>query len=436
MHTVRTRLTGVLVALAVAITMVAASTPAVAAPQVDLVSLDNSGTAIEPVVSLDLSADGRVLLLASTEALVPGKAQPAVWNLYRRDLVTGNVELVSATTDGGYSTQSIWIWQAELSADGRFVAFSSSAADLASGQDNNGTDDVFVRDMASGTTTRVSSTMSGSAGNGSSKHASISGDGRYVAFSSDATDLVDGDDNGQGDIVVVELASGIATIASVDSSGKQADEPSVFPSLDYDGSVIAFQSGATNLSSVPANVWPDVFVRDLDTGQTEQLTTDLAGGPTNGASYRPDLSDDGNIVAFDSLASDLVANDTNNRSDVFVIDRSAGTVERVSVRSNGAQGNNDSYLGGISGDGKTVAFDSHATNLVWGDTNGTGDAFLHRLVGGVTQRLSQGPGGWNPNEWSGLADVDHDGTTAVFDSRADNILPGPSPSYGTYRVQS
>ncbi len=429
------RRVGMLVAAVASV--LAGSTPSSAAPQVELASVTPTGTAIEPAWLLDFSADGRYVVFASSMELVPGNPPPIpiAHHLYRRDVNSGSIELVSESMGGGYSTTPYWDWdQAAISDDGRYVAFSSAADDLVAG-DTNGFDDVFVRDMVAGTTTLLSQSPTGQPADGPSWNVAISGDGDVIAFNSDAANLVADDDNGRDDIVVVERTTGVASLASVDSTGKQSDGDSRAPALSYDGRFVAFESLATTLTSVPATNWFEIFVHDRTSGETEQISTTPSGGPANQRSSDPDISADGNLVAFDSHASDLVANDTNNEGDVFVADRSNDTIERVSVRSNGVEANAQSAGARISGDGSTVVFESDATNLVWNDSNQVVDVFLHRIGPSRTFRLSRGPGGWNPNNGSVRAMVNRIGTAAVFWTEADNILSVPSPASGIYLAQ-
>src|SRR3989442_1062694 len=269
-----------------------------------------------------------------------------------------------------------------VSADGLVAAFDSVATDLVGG-DNNGVDDVFAHDRSSGTTERVSVDSKGKQANGLSLWPSVSGDGRFVAFQSVATNLVPGDTNGAQDVFVHDRLTGVTMRASVAShSGRQADGASNGPAISADGRFVAFVSGASNL--VPGGV-PGVYVHDLLKGGTERVSVDSAGNQGNnqsvgpgirgGPTFGPKISGDGRFVAFDSIATNLVPDDTNTcalRSvysflvagqcpDVFVHDRQTGATFRVSVDSAGAQSNGPSTDPAINGDGSVVAFFSAAT---------------------------------------------------------------------------
>src|SRR6185295_7315477 len=173
---------------------------------------------------------------------------------------------------------------------------------------------------------------------------------------------------------------------SVDSSGTQANYWSSSPSISKDGRVVSFISYATNLVTGDTLGFVDILVHDLSTGTTERVSVDSSGAEANDGSYSSSISADGSIVAFDSYASNLVGGDNNNTSDVFVHDRTTGITELVSLNSRGFQAND--HCGGcsISADGDVVTFSSYATNLVTGDTNATIDGFFRERILGSTER--------------------------------------------------
>jgi Tol biopolymer transport system component len=311
-----------------------------------------------------------------------------------------------------------------ISSDGRFVAFSSVADNLVAG-DGNGTWDVFVRDWIAGTTERVSVDSSGTEGNDESWWPSISEDGRYVAFMSSATNLVAGDTNGVTDIFVRDRAAGTTIRVDVDSSGNPGDHDAVYPSISGDGSLVSFASSATNLVPGDTNGFADVFVHDLTTGITERESLDSSGGEANGHSDYTALSADGLSVAFTSRATNLVSGDTNGLEDAFVHDRVTGITERVSVDSSGAEGNGVVYYQlSISADGGSVAFTSRASNLVPNDGNNRLDVFVHDRASGATERVSVDSSGAEGRRDSLEAAISADGQTVAFFSYADNFVAG------------
>jgi Tol biopolymer transport system component len=253
---------------------------------------------------------------------------------------------VSVTRHGGDPTRSSS--DPSITPDGRYVAFSSLASDLVA-EDRNGDPDVFVRDLVLGTTTLVSVALGGGAANGISWVPSISADGRYVAFQSAATNLVPGDRNHTADIFVRDLVAATTTRVSVDTDGGDPDDISSSATISSDGRYVSFASLATDLVAGDGNRKEDVFVRDMVAGTTTRVSVDTGGGDANDSSSDPSVSTSGRFVAFSSFASDLVLGDQNFIPDVFVRDLMAGTTVRVSVDVDGGDPNNASFDPDFSG---------------------------------------------------------------------------------------
>jgi Tol biopolymer transport system component len=251
-----------------------------------------------------------------------------------------------------------------ISSDGRFVAFVTAAALVP--QDTNGLIDVYVFDRGTRVFTRVSVASDGSDGNGTSERPSLSADGRYIVFESDASNLVTGDSNDRFDIFRHDRVTGETLRVSVASDGGESNGVSFFGKVSDDGNLIAFASSAFNLVANDANGASDIFVRNVTAGTTTRISVTGSGGEADLASTGPAISGDGRFVAFGSIATNLVGNDTNNVSDVFVRDRALSTTTRVSVSSTGLQGDRRSVTPAISSDGRFVSFLSDATNLVPG----------------------------------------------------------------------
>ena len=255
---------------------------------------------------------------------------------------------------------------AAITPDGRFVAVSALATNLVPG-DTNESADIFVRDRHTGKTERVSLNSQGQEGNGHSgfigvrSKPSISADGRFVAFSSDATNLVERDTNNGVDVFVHDRWTGATTRVSVTSGGAQADGFSYAPAISLLGRFVAFVSDATNLG-VPTEPFPKdhIYVHDRLTGTTERASVNSAGVPGDAASHFPDISPDGRVVAFVST-SENVAPGANGFRQVFVHDRISGKTERVSQDADGDPGDFDSDLPSLSFSGRLVAFVSNAT---------------------------------------------------------------------------
>ncbi len=303
-----------------------------------------------------------------------------------------------------------------MSLDGRFVAFASGAQGLVTG-DTNGKPDVFLRDRVAGTTTRVSVTSGGGQGNGRSDLPSISRDGRYVAFFSQATNLVSGDTNGRSDIFVRDVVAGSTRRVSIPAAGGQANGDSSFPSISDNGQQVAFSSAASNLVSGDGNGLQDIFVRDLAAGTTSRVSVSSTGAGGNGPSIVPRISGNGDVVAFVSDAANLVPGDTNGSRDVFARVRSTNTTQLVSVGVGGAPADSLSADPALSRDGRYVAFDSSASNLVPGDTNGFQDVFVRDRLAGTTQLVSAWPSGTPSNMLSTAPDISENGQIVVFVSQ-------------------
>jgi hypothetical protein len=311
-----------------------------------------------------------------------------------------------------------------VSDDGRYVAFFSMASNLVAG-DTNGVADIFVRDTVNGTTTRVSVDSSGTQGNyGAYYFPSISGDGRYVAFTSAATNLVSGDTNSRSDAFVHDMVSGATTRVSLDSSGAQVNDESDYPSISDDGRYVAFFSIATNLVSGDTNGTWDVFVRDRTDGTTVRASVDSSGTQANSGSYYPRISANGRYVVYHSGATNLVASDTNGHYDIFMRDLVTSSTALVSVTSSATQGDSDCSWSTVSSDGRYVTFSSGATNMVSGDANGSQDIFVRDRTGGTTTRVSVDTAGTEANGSSYNAAVSADGRYVVFATSASNLVSG------------
>jgi Tol biopolymer transport system component len=308
-----------------------------------------------------------------------------------------------------------------LDSSGRFVAFESDATDLVPG-DTNGERDIFVRDRLLGLTNRISVSSSGAQANGDSNGAALDAKGRFVAFVSSASNLVAGDTNGVVDVFVHDLRTGETSRVNVSSAGAQANNGSLTAAIDAKGRFVAFHSSADNLVAGDTNGLDDVFIHDRKTGETTRVSVGSAGTQANAGCFTPALDAKGRFVAFSSSADNLVAGDTNDETDIFVHDRKTGETTRVSVSSGGVQGNGDSQLPALDAKGRFVAFQSLASNLVAGDTNGQRDVFVHDRKTGGTSRVSVGNTGAQGNNASGDPDLDARGRFVAFESSASNLV--------------
>ncbi|PKQ38049.1 MAG: hypothetical protein CVT59_02115, partial [Actinobacteria bacterium HGW-Actinobacteria-1] len=397
--------------------------------------------------SAAISADGQFVAFYTGNVLVEEDTND-YRDWYLKDLATGDVTLVSVADDESPANDdySEGDGRASVSGDGRYVAFDSYASNLIGEEaDNNGSEDIFVRDVVDGTTVRVSIASDGTEADYGSWDPSISDDGRYVSFTSDATNLVEGDDNGYNDVFVHDLQTGTTTRVSVDAEGGQANEScgtseisgdgstiaflsaaslveddsngytdvyvktladgsiaraSVasdgteandsssdydFPALSEDGQLVVFISSASNLVDDDANDERDVFMHDFGTGETVLVSLNSAGEQTYDYPEDPSMSADGRFVTFEDEAGEmkpvsvsdlsLVNGDVNNEDDIVLKDMQTGTVSMVTVSSEGNPADDASYGPVISGDGMVIAYTSDATNLVADDTNDCSDVF-------------------------------------------------------------
>jgi hypothetical protein len=355
----------------------------------------------------------RLVLASLLASLLPGlvEAQPA---LTRASLGTGTVE--------GNQPSS----KASVSGNGRWVAFVSLASNLVVG-DTNGTPDIFVRDRWTGTTTRVNVGPGGAEATGSALGSDapvISADGRFVAFQSWSTNLVAGDTNNLSDVFVHDLQTGTTTRVSVGPAGVEANAGCADPSISANGRFVAFESGANTLVAGETGNIIDIFVHDRQTGTTTRASVGLSGVQSNGPSLDASISADGRFVAFDSFATNLVPGGGNNAKHIFVHDRQAGTTIRASVGPAGVLGIANSDDPAISGDGRWVTFVSQANNLVVGDANGREDVFVHDVQTGVTTRVSVGLAGAEADWSSGSPAISGDGRWVAFHSSATNLVAG------------
>ena len=311
-----------------------------------------------------------------------------------------------------------------VSADGRYVAFVSEAENLAGPA--NGLADVFLADRQTGAITAVSTVPgSAAAADGASFSVDISADGRYVVFDTAATNLVPGDENGMADVLRYDAQTGETILISRrGAAGAQGDGPSSFPTVSGDGDRVAFVSQASILVGGDTNNKSDVFVRDVLAATTSRASTDASGRQAKGLSDAAVIADGGTWVQFSSSAANLVSGDTNRARDVFLKNLGTGKVIRASVRSNGTQGNGASSVGDLSANGAVSAYSSLASNLVKGDTNNTGDVFVYDRAAKTTVRASK-DGPTEGNDQSFAATISADGTYAAFQTWATNLVPGP-----------
>lgn len=392
-----------------------------------------------------ISANGRyVIYVTKIDELTNDTNR--VSDVLMQDLATGSLSLISVSSQGALgNSPASTLDRPAVSADGRFIVFASDATNLVAG-DTNGEADLFLRDTIAGTTTRVSVATNGAQIPANTFQSaflpSISADGRFVAFQSN---VPLGGIRGEGRtsdaaIFVRDVAAGTTTQVSVNSSGTAANAASLSPSISADGRFVAFQSLASNLVPEDTGIDYDVFVHDRLTRTTTLVSVNSQGQkgtgnstnevPDNNSSRNPVLSPNGRYVVFESGATNLVPNDTNGVTDLFMRDLQTQQTARISVSSSGNQANGSSGLGfsksAVSSDGRFVVFQSFADNLVPGDTNNALDVFVRDTVAGTTSRVSVNNDGQEP--LSGFlrtasfdGSISADGGRIVFMSNGKNM---------------
>jgi Tol biopolymer transport system component len=365
-----------------------------------------------------ISADGRFVVFASSAPDLVAVPWNGMWQIYLRDRGAGTTELISVTASGLPGNEGSGV-DASINADGRYVAFASNASDLVSG-DTNLNSDIFVRDRGTGVTERVSISGNGAQATGGSDESSISADGRYVAFTSWASNLVAGDTNASGDVFVRDREAGTTTRISIAPDGTQAVN-SRYPIISADGRYVAFVS-----SESPEDYGGSIFVRDRQAGATERVDLSTSGEPANRKSSAPVISADGRYVAFTSSATNLVPGDTSWTDDIFVRDRIAGTTERVTKATVGE----GIWHLSISADGRYIAFDT-AANMVPGDNNRYEDVFVHDRQLRTTVRASVNSSGFQGNGISYHPALSADGRFVAFQSAAYNLVPNDANTWSS-----
>jgi len=375
-----------------------------------------------------ISADGRyVAFMSLSDNLVPPDTNDK-YDIFVRDVVGGTIQRITMAHDGGEPDgHSLYPY---ISATGRYVVFESDAANLVEG-DTNGMRDAFLYDRQTQGTRRVSVAHDAGEPDGESRLPSVTDDGRYVAFDSTATNLVVDDQNAHCDVFVRDLVAGTTERVSIAQDGAEGNSSSYYGRISADGKLVAFHSAARNLVAGDTNWDWDTFVRDRQSQTTERVSVSSGGAEGSGDSIFPAVSPDGRYVVFHSFAPNLVPDDSNGTYDVFVRDRAAGTTERVSIGSDGAEGDGTSYaiaeshLAGhaaVSPDGRYVAFNSSAANLVHGDDNETWDVFVRDRTTGITERVSVPNNAGGAPVWSFWPAMSANGRYIAFHA-ANTLLP-------------
>jgi Tol biopolymer transport system component len=340
------------------------------------VSLNSNGReGDQDSLAPSISADGQFIAFTSTSTNLAGnKCDNGFNQIYVRNQTNGATRCVSVNSNGQEGNQHSHA--SSISADGTLIAFDSAATNLAGSKCNNGFSHIFVHDLTAETTICVSLRTDGDEGNGDSFDPSISADGRVVVFQSTATNLADRCSNGNAHIYTHNLATGETSCVSVNNDGKQSNGNSAQARVSGDGRFVVFQSDPTNFTTRCSNGFSHIFVRDTVEERTTCASIDGHGTQGNNDSVQPSISSDGRFVAFSSAANNLTGNRcTAGNVQVFVRDRADEKTKCASMGPKNVEGNRESINPSISADGSLVTFESDSNNLVKKDTNGFRDVF-------------------------------------------------------------
>jgi Tol biopolymer transport system component len=385
-----------------------------------------SGRSFQP----SISADGRwVAFVSAATNLVAGDTEGYL-DVFLVDRVGRTVERVSQTRSGAGG-----LGDSEgpsVSADGRFVAFVSSAANLVPG-DGNEVRDVFLWDRSSRQVELVSVRADGrSSGNGVSEVPMINRDGTLVVFASDATDLVSGDRNQVRDVFVRDRSRRSTERVSVASDGAEAFDWSDAPTISADGSTVAFHSAAPNLVSGDVNLKWDVFVRDRSRGRTEALVRDVVGDDD---SLYPLVSETGRWVAFSSAATNYAGGPTGGKLVLLLADRQGNRIVRAGGLAPGVLPQSDALAFGISADGRFVSVTTDEPGLAPGGELGFYRTFLFDRLRGIHEWVALSDAGLVAEDSSFYGPVSADGRYLAFVSNASGLVPGDGNAVGDVFVR-
>ncbi len=375
-----------------------------------------------------ISADGRFVAFASptTNLIHSVRDTNGYSDIFVHDRKIGTSRRVSVASSGAQANGASFA--PVISADGRYIAFDSYASNLTAGDRNSATggQDVFVHSTLTGRTVRISTPNGGGSADGESGFPSISADGRYVAYDSTATNLVAADTNARGDVFVWDRDARVGRTARVSLGllGQQANGGSGLASISADGRKVAFVSSATNLVPLDTNHHPDVFVRDQSTALTLRASVRADGRENQAPAFDPAISPDGTHVAFHT-AWPLTDVDTDYTTDVYLRDLRGMAITMVSSRRAGSNDKivrGESYGASVGAGGRYVAFTSYAGDLLAGDTNGHNEVYVRDTSTGQLRRVAMTATGQQADQQSYGASITADGRHLAFGSGAQNLV--------------
>jgi Tol biopolymer transport system component len=417
-------------------------TASLAQPTIERISVAIGGLPDAPSFNARTSGDGSlVVFLSAASNLVPNDINGHA-DIFVFDRSSGSTQRVSLSfLDADPNDNS---FPGVLSNDGRFVAFGSAASNLVRG-DFNTVPDIYLFDRATQTTIVMSLSQEGQGGGAVvDLPPAISGDGLFVAFASQADSLVDNDDNEASDVFVFDRSTEAVEVMTYTSLGspdtRTANGTTAGPAISHDGCIVAFYSDAANLVPQDTNSVRDVFVRNRCSGDIERVSVSSSGteanGPSEAGGGAPGMSADGRFVVFFSTAQNLDPADATGTTNIYIRDRSDGTTRLVSRTSSGEAANGPSQTPSVSADGRFVVFQSLASNLVEGDSNGHVDVFVANVETGEIRLVSLTASGDPANGDSSNPQISSDGTRIVFQSSAQLTGDDTDSLVDTYSAQN
>ncbi len=388
------------------------------AVRVSLGEMGTEGNDNSDICASSLSADGRFLAFDSFATNMVALDFNRHADVFVRDLaqdLTVRISLNSSGVEGSMASAA-----PSISGDGRFIAF-QSYADNFIGNDQNFAEDVFVHDRQSGQTECISVGMFGRTGNGRSWSPVISADGHYVCFVSRANDLVQGDGNWNADVFVYDRWLDSMDRISIDSNGVEANSYSESASMSADGRIIAFCSHASNLVVEDSNSSKDIFLHDRLYRKTKRISLSESGSQADDQSVDPSISADGKWVSFTSYAKNLHSSDTNSVSDIYLYDRESNSIEFVSRGAGNMVSTYPSQKSTLSGDGRFMVFQSGARNWSASDKNQVDDIYLYDRQLGILERVSVGQGDVEANWDCMRPSMNANASKVIYATRADSL---------------
>jgi Tol biopolymer transport system component len=379
-----------------------------------------------------ISDDGTVVAFRSKARNLDPADTDGIFDIYAKNLITGDIALASITSTGTKSDGTSE--QPTLSANGSLVAFQTKASNLAP-NDLDTNSDIYVKDLATGALTLVSQTKSGTKSNGVSDEPDISADGTVVSFRSTATNLDPADPDLVPDVYEKNLITGDISLVSANGTGVKGNAHSGRPSLSSDGSLVAFRSRSTDLLAADTDSAFDIYLKNMSTGALRLVSADANGVDGDGASTTPMISSDGTLVAFRSSASNLVSADTDAIYDIYAKNMANGAVALVSTTAAGTKSNGSCVNPSLSADGTAVAFGTFATNFDPRDTDTYQDAYVKDLSSGTLVLASVSAAGTKGNANTLFPWISGNGSRVVFRSDASNLVAADTDHTGDVYVK-